>query len=165
MKLTKNHIFLIILSIANIFCFAYYSTILFGNKNFPLATILSAIMFIIPFIASLVFTVLFFKKNSFNQKRYCGLTILQWSIAVVSVVCFAISVFFMVYSIIGINSMYESINGITNGYIYSDIYTKDQLLAFTKTNLARNFFSLFATILFALGCVWSSVSLFKKSRQ
>lgn len=165
MKFNKNHIYLIILNVICFACFVGYLVILLNSQNLSFLTILSSVMFLIPYFVSLVFSLLFFKKNSFGQDKHCGLTTMQWSIGVLSIICLVISVFFLIYSIIGINSMNESINGIMDGYIYSDIYTKEQLLDFSKTGLSKNIFSLVSTCLFAIGCAWSSISLFKKSKQ
>ncbi|MBQ8749428.1 MAG: hypothetical protein IJZ29_03060 [Clostridia bacterium] len=171
MKLSKNHIFLFVLNIICSIIFVGFVVIsiksLSGliNPTQIFINIISTVLFLIPYFVFLTFSICVFRKQVFNQVKHKGLTAFQWIIVVLTAICVIISILFICYGVYGISSMLKSIVGIKEGYIVSDIYSKEQLLAFSTKGLYQNIYSVFSTCVFAIGNVWAAASLFIKSKQ
>lgn len=171
MKLSKNHIVLIFFNIICLTVMIGYSytaikvLTTLSNHSQILSNLLFNVLFLAPYVMFLIFSINIFKDRPFSKTKYKGFTAMQWIVFVSTIVCVIISALFIYYGAVGIASTLEGIVGIKEGYIVSEIYSQEQLLAhFTKT-LYRNIFSVFASVVFLISYIWSAVSIFFKSKQ
>ena len=127
------------------------------QAKYILLNTVTSIIFLIPFAFSMLFTVKNLKSNKLcsNNKKYLIFLI------TVSVISFLIFLFYFIYSLKGIRSLTQAIEDIKIGVIYSETYTKEQLLNYENKLLARNIFAFVSNIVLFVNYSYQSIVFFK----
>lgn len=166
MKLSKNHIVLIFFNIICLTVMIGYSytaikvLTTLSNHSQILLNIFLLFLFLVPYIMFLIFSINIFKNRPLNKTK-----VAQWIILISTIICLIIAAAFIYYGSVGVASTLEGIVGVKEGYVFSEIYSQEQLLTYFTQTLYRNIFSVFASVIFFISYIWSAVSLFLKSKQ
>ena len=164
MKIQNNKI---ILLISNLICglgilayiFIAIKILSQTNSNYLFINIMISILYLIPFALSIVFAIKCITCQNYNSHK-----IKTWKLLIIIafIICLIIFIFYFIYGLKGIISQAEAINGVTEGYIVSDIYSQKQLLAYYTNSLNRNIFIFVLNMILFTNLIFSITFLKKK---
>lgn len=166
MHLHKRKVFLILLNFLCLATFVWFvvsfinTVLLVGNSN-VLTSILSCLLFLVPYFCFILFSVLIFKNQYFSHSK--DGTLVRCLLVAISVVCLVIAVFYLNNNISSLISAIDAIDGIKNGSIYSNLYTQSQLLRLQKELIAHNVCLICSNSIFLISYICSATILFKKT--
>lgn len=135
---------------------------IYKEISFILLQSFYCLCFLFPFGVSVFYSTKLSKPIQDNIKTYKKLTKQQWLILSVFVVGLIILFYWLYNSVLGISTTVESIQGVYDGSVYSEIYSREQLLKIQNKYLYQNIFSCFLTIYMLFNFCFSSFCMFKK---
>ena len=143
------------------FIISFINTILLVGNSDVLTSIISFLLFLVPYFCFILFSILIFKNRypSYSEDR----TLLRCLLIAISVICLVVAVFHLNNNISSLISAVDAINGIKNGSIYSNIYTQSQLLNLQKELITHNVCLICSNSIFLICYICSATILFKKT--
>lgn len=170
MKFSKNQIILLVLNIISFLFlvpFIYFlinSFSSYTDVKSICVQIFSTIAFLVPYFVFIIYSVKLLKTTPAFLRKFKGLTKTQWLISITTILSVIIFLFFTIYGIRGICTTLDGIKGINDGYIISEIYSKEQLLNYFNRCLQQNIFSTFFNVYIFVCYCYSSITLFIKDK-